>query len=60
MKVFLPVLDTILLTVSITFYIVVVGMLTIVNNLKFLSPLTIIEQNEDYIIKSYDDFTPFP
>jgi len=31
-------------------------MVTIVNNFKFLSQLTIIEQNEDYIIKSSYDF----
>lgn len=51
-KVFLPVLDTILFQLHSRFE----GMVTIVNNFKFLSPLTIIEQNEDYIIKSSYDF----
>lgn len=51
-KVFLPVLDTILFQLHSRFE----GMVTIINNFKFLSPLTIIEQNEDYIIKSSYDF----
>ncbi|XP_060859470.1 zinc finger MYM-type protein 1-like [Metopolophium dirhodum] len=51
-KVFLPVLDTILFQLHSRFE----GMVTIVNNFKLLSPLTIIEQNEDYIIESSYDF----